>query len=119
MIKEIINIYKFYNAEIKWKNLLLIYGVFTAISASIVVKLIVNSSNAINIINMLSVYVFFYISTSNSLSWDKNRGYGKFIRTIPDAYRKFTIIIILSFFNRSYNLFRYFLHIKQLNFKNF
>lgn len=95
MIKEIINTYKFYNAEIKWKNLLLIYGIFTSISASIVVKLTVNSSNAINIINLLSVYVFFYISTSHSSSWDKNRGYGKFIRTIPDAYRKFTIIIII------------------------
>lgn len=96
MIREIINIYKFYNAEIKWKNLLLIYGIFISISASIAVKLTVNSSNAINIINLLSVYVFFYISTSHSSSWDKNRGYGKFIRTIPDAYRKFTIIIILS-----------------------
>lgn len=96
MIKEIINTYKFYNAEIKWKNLLLIYGVFIGISASIVVKLIANSSNAINIINILAVYVFFYISTSHSLSWDKNKGYGKFIRTIPNAYKKFTIIRILS-----------------------
>jgi|GEM_PF-3138055 len=96
MIRESINIYKFYNAEMKWKNLLLIYGVFIVISASIVVKLTVNSSNAINVMNLFCVYVFFYISTAYGRSWDKNKGYGKFIRTVPNAYRKFTIIRILS-----------------------
>lgn len=112
MIEEIVKSYKFYNTNIRAK-----YMLFSI--AILITFCFVGIMNAFGLINnaIYMIYVFtleiFLIASGGLKFWVRNNfGYGKFIRSIKNSYRRLKIMMIIRVLENSIYYFIYYAFLK-------